>query len=196
MDALVPWADVVAIVLQQGDGGRVGVAALAGAGLGDGWRRDTSVGARAVWYATDDVMVGAELRDVTAGTIGLGPAPTAAASGDVGYRFARGKLAAGDAVLRFDLLASIGAGAVWIDERGGDRANLALTVALATRVHLTDGLVLELGIHDDAYDLHAPGLLEARASLSWMIGDVHDHCVYVESPGRRNPLEGQPAVRD
>ena len=188
--------DVVAIVLQEGDGGRVGVAAVTGAGVGDGWRRDTSVGGRAVWFATDDVMLGGEVRDVTAGTIGIGPAASAAASFDLGYRFARGKLAAGDHVLRFDLDASAGAGAVWIDRSGGDVASGAVTLALATRVHLADSIVLELGVHDDLYDAHAPGLLEARASLSWILGDVHRHCVYVDAPGRRNPLEGQPAVRD
>jgi hypothetical protein len=196
MHAVLPFADVIAIVLQQGDGGRVAMGPIAGAGLGDGWRRDTSAGARVLAFVSDDVVVGAELRDVTAGAIGLGPAPTAAGSIDLGYRVARAKLAAGDGVLRFDLFASAGAGAVWIDRHGGDRASAALTLAISARVHLTDRAVLELGIHDDAYDLHAPGLLEARASLSWMLGDAHDHCAYIDAPGRRNVLEGQPAVRD
>jgi hypothetical protein len=182
------WSDVVAIVRVSDDTGRIGVGPLAGVGIGNGWQRDTSGGARAEWFAYSDVVFGAEVRQVAPGTIGLGPVPGAAASADLGYLFVHGKIAGGQHVLHLDLVASAGAGAVWLTR---ERAP-SLTAGLAARVHLSDGVVLELGVHDDVY-AGGPALLELRAGLSWMWPGPHEHCI---TGGRRNPLEGQPAVRD
>ena len=184
------WCDLIAVVRVDDDGGRVGVGPLAGVGIGNGWRRDTSGGARAAWFVLPDLVLGAEVRQIAPGAIGLGPVPSAAASMDLGYRFARGKIAGGTHVLHFDLIASAGAGAVWLP---GERAP-SLTAGLAARVHLSDGVALELGAHDDVYP-GGPALLEVRASLAWMWPGPHEHCI-TTGPCRRNPLADQPAVRD
>jgi hypothetical protein len=182
------WRDLIAIVRVSDDAGRAGAGALAGVGIGNGWRRDTSGGARAVWFPFEDVVLGAEVRQLAPGAIGLGPVPSAAASADLGYLFAHGKIAGGAHVLHFDLVASAGAGAVWLAR---ERAP-SLTAGLGARVHLSEGVVLELGVHDDVYP-GGPALLEVRAGLTWLWPGPHEHCI-VPSGVRRNPLEGQPAI--
>ncbi|HTJ46501.1 MAG TPA: hypothetical protein VL463_30555 [Kofleriaceae bacterium] len=204
--ARADWDEVVTIARIGDDMGRPAIGVLAGAGLGDGVARDTSAGVRGIFFPGSDLVVGAELRDLN------GSSRTAAASIDLGYRVAAGKLTGGSLVFRFDVIASAGAGAVWTDTRTADDArHWSGTLGLATRVHLTDDVVLELGVHDDVYrDAPATtGLaraiappsstweqaLEARASLSWMFDTTYFHCEYrVEPRGRRNPLEGQPAI--
>jgi hypothetical protein len=189
--ARADWDEVVPIERRGNDAGRSAVGVLVGAGIGDGGARDTSAGARG-WFQIDhDVGVGAELRDVTAAG---GSRRTAAASIDLGYRIARGTLTGEPHVFPLALIATAGAGAVWTDTTtAADRAHAALTVGLAARVHLSEDTVLEVGVHDDVY--RGGDLLEVRASLSWMLGCGDAGCTYVEHhPGRRNPLDGQPAI--
>jgi hypothetical protein len=157
------------------DCGRIGIGPLFTAGLGDATPRARSTGLRAIAFPTADVAVGAELRT-------LDP-DTRTASLDLGYRIARGKVA-GFSLTRLDLFASAGLGATWADD-----TRVIATAALSARFRLSDHLALELGLHDTI-------TVDVEASLSLTILSTAPAPAIPDHGGRRNPLEGQPAIRD
>jgi hypothetical protein len=156
--------DVCVLALMLWDDHRLEVAPLVGTTVGGGAWDHVGVGGAARYGVTENVVVGVEARRQVAlarepAAMLDTPARAGAASLALGYRVATGKLRhPWPAVSRLDLVASIGPGVVW----SSDATHPAVALDATLRVFVTDGITVELGVHDDIVVEVARGSAAAR----------------------------------